>query len=124
DRCGSATSLRARSTHRRGERRLLSHRDGLAAFPLPFRTAARRHDPCRADCRPTRHPRNRIEAHGARPGEPGVKCACMSEHPLKLLSSMATRELLAALADDYRRAGGRGVATEAAGGVDVAKRIE
>ena|SRR6185312_10156892 len=48
----------------------------------------------------------------------------MSEHPLKLLSSMATRELLAALADDYRRAGGRGVATEAAGGVDVAKRIE
>lgn len=37
---------------------------------------------------------------------------------------MATRELLMALADEYQRASGRQVVTEAAGGVDVAKRIE
>src|SRR5579885_594613 len=48
----------------------------------------------------------------------------MSEHPLKLLSSMSTRELLAALAAEYGRTRGRAVAAEAAGGVDVAKRIE
>ncbi|MGH8217554.1 MAG: substrate-binding domain-containing protein [Steroidobacteraceae bacterium] len=44
--------------------------------------------------------------------------------PLKLLCSMATRELLTALAEAYRRVSGRQVVTEAAGGVDVAKRIE
>jgi len=43
---------------------------------------------------------------------------------MKLLSSMATRELLTALAEEYRRTSGREVVTEAAGGVDVAKRIE
>lgn len=37
---------------------------------------------------------------------------------------MATRELLAALADAYGHRGGRQVTAEAAGGVDVAKRIE
>ncbi len=37
---------------------------------------------------------------------------------------MATRELLTVLAEEYRRASGREVVTEAAGGVDVAKRIE
>ncbi len=48
----------------------------------------------------------------------------MTDRPLKLLSSMATRELLAALADQYQRERGRPVITEAAGGVDVAKRVE
>jgi molybdate transport system substrate-binding protein len=48
----------------------------------------------------------------------------MSLPPLKLLSSMATRELLTVLAAEYRRANGREVVTEAAGGVDVAKRVE
>lgn len=37
---------------------------------------------------------------------------------------MATRELLTTLAAEYRRASGRDVTTEAAGGVDVAKRID
>ncbi len=48
----------------------------------------------------------------------------MAEPSMKLLSSMATRELLAALADSYTREHGRSVVTEAAGGVDVAKRVE
>ncbi len=48
----------------------------------------------------------------------------MSARTLKLLSSMATREMLAALADQFERARGRPVVTEAAGGVDVAKRVE
>ncbi len=43
--------------------------------------------------------------------------------PLKMLSSMATRELLAALASQYQQAQGVAVQAEAAGGVDVAKRI-
>jgi molybdate transport system substrate-binding protein len=47
----------------------------------------------------------------------------MSNPTLKLISSMATRELLAALAARYRRDTGTIVLTEAAGGVDVAKRI-
>src|SRR5262245_54881204 len=42
---------------------------------------------------------------------------------LKMISSMATRELLAALAAQYQRATGVAVQAEAAGGVDVAKRI-
>ncbi len=43
--------------------------------------------------------------------------------PLKMISSMATRELLAALATRYQQANGVAVQAEAAGGVDVAKRI-
>src|SRR5690349_17622088 len=48
----------------------------------------------------------------------------MSEPPLQVISSMATRELLRELARDYSEATSTGVATEAAGGVDVAKRVE
>lgn len=44
--------------------------------------------------------------------------------PLKLISSMATRELLAALAARYEQQFARNIVTEAAGGVDVAKRVE
>jgi 16S rRNA (cytidine(1402)-2'-O)-methyltransferase len=47
----------------------------------------------------------------------------MTAAALKLISSMATRELLAALAAQYARDSGQPVATEAGGGVDVAKRI-
>jgi molybdate transport system substrate-binding protein len=47
----------------------------------------------------------------------------MTANTLKLISSMAARELLRDLADQYEAATGRHVATEAAGGVDVAKRI-
>lgn len=42
---------------------------------------------------------------------------------LRMVSSMATREVLAALADRYRRASGQVVDAEAGGGVDVAKRV-
>ena len=48
----------------------------------------------------------------------------MSATPLKLLSSMATREVLAALAADFERATGRAVHAEAAGGVDIANRVQ
>jgi len=48
----------------------------------------------------------------------------MPSGTLKLVSSMATREVLAALAADYERSGGQPVATEAAGGVDVANRVQ
>ena len=44
--------------------------------------------------------------------------------PLKLISSMATRELLAALAARYEQVASRKVITEAAGGVDVARRVD
>ena len=47
----------------------------------------------------------------------------MTTQPLKLISSMATRELLQALAARYQRDTGHAVSTEAAGGVDVAKRV-
>ncbi len=47
----------------------------------------------------------------------------MPSTPLKLLSSMATREVLRELVRRYRDSGGRAVAAEAAGGVDVAKRV-
>jgi molybdate transport system substrate-binding protein len=47
----------------------------------------------------------------------------MSVRPLKLLSSMATRELLNELTARYERETGQPVAAEAAGGVDVAKRV-
>ena len=43
---------------------------------------------------------------------------------LKLISSMATREVLNALASRFREATGKSVSTEAAGGVDVAKRVQ
>lgn len=42
---------------------------------------------------------------------------------LKLLSSMATRELLAELVAQFERSSGHKVAAEAAGGVDVAGRV-
>ncbi len=48
----------------------------------------------------------------------------MSSTPLKLISSMATREVLAELAARYQRATAQPVTTEAAGGVDVAKRVQ
>jgi molybdate transport system substrate-binding protein len=47
----------------------------------------------------------------------------MSSSPLKLLSSMATRELLTELVAQYQRSSGQAVLSEAAGGVDVAKRV-
>lgn len=43
---------------------------------------------------------------------------------ITLISSMATRALLADLAAQYRRDHGHDVTTEAAGGVDVARRIQ
>jgi molybdate transport system substrate-binding protein len=43
--------------------------------------------------------------------------------PLKMLSSMATRELLAALASQYQRDAGIAVDAQSSGGVEVAKRI-
>jgi molybdate transport system substrate-binding protein len=43
--------------------------------------------------------------------------------PLKLVSSMATRELLAALTARYEQEFAHQVITEAAGGIDVAKRV-
>lgn len=48
----------------------------------------------------------------------------MPSRPLKLISSMAARQVLGELVAQYRRAGGRPVTTEAAGGVDVAKRVQ
>lgn len=48
----------------------------------------------------------------------------MSNTPLKMISSMATRELLGELAAQFQQRSGRVVAAEAAGGVDVAKRVE
>lgn len=47
----------------------------------------------------------------------------MMATPLKLVSSMATRELLAALTAQYARISGQPVTAEAAGGVDVARRV-
>jgi len=47
-----------------------------------------------------------------------------SAAPLKLLSSMATREVLAELVAEYERAAAQPVVAEAAGGVDVAKRVQ
>lgn len=47
----------------------------------------------------------------------------MSTRPLKLISSMAARELLRELSDQYQAATGETVITEAGGGVDVAKRV-
>jgi molybdate transport system substrate-binding protein len=47
----------------------------------------------------------------------------MAASALKMLSSMATRELLNELITQYQRSTGQAVASEAAGGVDVAKRV-
>ncbi|HEX7080697.1 MAG TPA: substrate-binding domain-containing protein [Gammaproteobacteria bacterium] len=47
----------------------------------------------------------------------------MSEAPLELVSSMATRGVLKELASRYEAATGRSVTPEAAGGVEVAKRV-
>jgi molybdate transport system substrate-binding protein len=44
--------------------------------------------------------------------------------PLKLISSMATRELLAEMVCLYERQMGLSIVSEAAGGVDVAKRVQ
>jgi molybdate transport system substrate-binding protein len=44
--------------------------------------------------------------------------------PLKLISSMATRELLAEMVSLYQRQSGQSIISEAAGGVDVAKRVQ
>lgn len=48
----------------------------------------------------------------------------MSSNPLKLISSMATRELLVELVTAYQRSTSQPVTSEAAGGVDVAKRVQ
>src|SRR5512147_986896 len=48
----------------------------------------------------------------------------MPSKPLKLISSMATREVLGELAARFERETKQPVATEAAGGVDVAKRVQ
>jgi molybdate transport system substrate-binding protein len=48
----------------------------------------------------------------------------MAPSPLKLLSSMATREVLAELISRYQQCTVQRVDAEAAGGVDVAKRVQ
>jgi molybdate transport system substrate-binding protein len=48
----------------------------------------------------------------------------MTPLPLKLLSSMAARDVLRELASRYQVDAGRAVNCEAAGGVDVAKRVQ
>jgi molybdate transport system substrate-binding protein len=48
----------------------------------------------------------------------------MTARPLKLLSSMAAREVLAELIRAFTAQTGQAVAAEAAGGVEVAKRIQ
>ncbi len=48
----------------------------------------------------------------------------MSPAPLKLLSSMATRELLTALTVQYTARYGQPISAEAGGGVDIAKRVQ
>ncbi|AYQ90023.1 substrate-binding domain-containing protein [Burkholderia gladioli] len=46
-----------------------------------------------------------------------------TEDALSLISSMATRQLLARLAEDYRAATGQAVTIESVGGVDAARRV-
>ena len=48
----------------------------------------------------------------------------MASVPLKLISSMATREILAELIAQYQATTSQTVVAEAAGGVDVAKRVQ
>lgn len=47
----------------------------------------------------------------------------MTAAPLRLISSMATREVLAELVDAFTAREGHAVALESAGGVDVARRV-
>lgn len=44
--------------------------------------------------------------------------------PLRVISSMATRQVLAELVTLYRASGGTGVQVESVGGVDAAKRVQ
>lgn len=44
--------------------------------------------------------------------------------PLRVISSMATRQLLAELAGDYTKATGQRIELEAVGGVDAARRVQ
>lgn len=44
--------------------------------------------------------------------------------PLRIISSMATRQVLASLVDTYRQATGTEVALESVGGVDAARRVQ
>ncbi|ATF89388.1 substrate-binding domain-containing protein [Burkholderia gladioli] len=46
-----------------------------------------------------------------------------TEDGLSLISSMATRQLLARLAEDYRAATGQAMTIESVGGVDAARRV-
>ncbi len=48
----------------------------------------------------------------------------MPQSPIRLISSMATQEVLRELAAGYQRGTSHEVVTEAAGGVDVAKRVQ
>lgn len=48
----------------------------------------------------------------------------MPATPLKLISSMATREILTELCTQYARSNAQPINTEAAGGVEVAKRVQ
>jgi molybdate transport system substrate-binding protein len=48
----------------------------------------------------------------------------MTPLPLKLLSSMATRDVLREMVSRYQADTARPVDSEAAGGVDVAKRVQ
>jgi molybdate transport system substrate-binding protein len=48
----------------------------------------------------------------------------MPPSPLKLISSMATREVLSELVSQYECGTAQAVTTEAAGGVDVARRVQ
>ena len=48
----------------------------------------------------------------------------MSTTPLRAISSMATRQVLAELGDRYRQATGTELQIESVGGVDAAKRVE
>jgi molybdate transport system substrate-binding protein len=48
----------------------------------------------------------------------------MAPNPLKLISSMATREVLGEIVSRYQRGAAQPITTEAAGGVDVVKRVQ
>jgi molybdate transport system substrate-binding protein len=54
----------------------------------------------------------------------GSRRSRVPSRPLKLLSSMATRAVLAEIVARYQHDPARSVITEAAGGVDVAKRVQ
>jgi molybdate transport system substrate-binding protein len=44
--------------------------------------------------------------------------------PIRIISSMATRQLLAELADEYRKTSNQPIDIESVGGVDAAKRVQ